>query len=160
MYQSLWCPMLEGFIVEYDPEYEIDFDKAPEEFGAFIEGSPALLALSLSELPISGQEVITVLRLDVLLALQMQEQTDSDEILQALTPLPDHERPLLPQLRHICIDSPDITADMLSNFLEHRGESAALEQLESYHIEIANATVGIRMDVWTSVSMVLSLIDY
>jgi hypothetical protein len=44
MYQSLWCLMLEGLIVEYDPEYEIDFDEAPEEFGAFIEGSPALLA--------------------------------------------------------------------------------------------------------------------
>jgi hypothetical protein len=67
--------MLEGFIVEHDPEYEINFDEAPEEFGAFIEGSPALLALSLTELPISGQEIITVLRsLDFLLVLCMQEQ--------------------------------------------------------------------------------------
>jgi hypothetical protein len=161
VYQTLWCPMLEGFVVEYDPEYVIDFNEVPGELNGFLDGSPALLALSLSKLPISGQDMITLVHsLDVLQALCMHEQTDSNEVLQALSvnPLPN-QPPLLPRLKHIHITSQDIAADTVSNFLECRGKAATPAQLESYHIETSDTTVDIGIDIWESVSTVLSLID-
>jgi hypothetical protein len=160
VYQALRCPMLEGFVVEYDPEYVIDFSEVPGELSGFLDGSPALLALSLNTLPISGQDMITLFHsLDVLQALRMHEQTDSNEVLQALSvnPLPN-QPPLLPQLKHIHIGSQDIAADTVSDFLECRRETAPA-QLESYHIETSDTTVDIGIDVWESISMVLSLIN-
>ena len=40
-YQALQYPMLEGFIVEYDPEYVIDFNEVPGELSGFLEGFTA-----------------------------------------------------------------------------------------------------------------------